>query len=135
LLVFLAGIPLTHMYDNASRGGETLGYSLLAFSSAAFVMWVAMLEGRVPFGVGWLLNWAPLRSCGRFSYAMYVFHNLLHQLVGEQWLVGRFGKLPELPIVFLYALAVFAVSYVAAACSYHGLEKHFLKFKRFFDGA
>jgi len=134
LLVFLLGIPLTHVYDNYRLTGETFGYSLLALSSAVFVTWVALLDGRAPFGIGWLLNWAPLRSCGKYSYGMYVFHNLLHKLVGEPWLMARFGKLPPLPIAFLYALAVFAVSYVAAAGSYHGFEKHFLKLKRFFDG-
>jgi peptidoglycan/LPS O-acetylase OafA/YrhL len=133
LLVFLAGVPLTHMYDNGTLAGETLGYSLLALSCAAFVTWVAMLEGRAGFGVGWLLNTPPVRSCGRYSYAIYIFHNLLHTLVGEPWLTSRFGELPPLPIAFIYALAVFGVSYVAAFCSYHALEKHFLKLKRFFD--
>src|SRR5262249_4312687 len=117
LLVFLTGIPLTHGYDNSILAGETLGYSLLAVASAAFVLWAARLDGRAALGAGWLLNWAPLRSCGKYSYAMYVFHNLLHCLVGKPWLMARFGKLPPLPIAFLYALAVFAASYAAAVCS------------------
>lgn len=132
LLVFLVGFPLTHVYDNSRLSGETLGYSLLALSSALFVMWVALLDGRAPYGIGWLLNWAPLRSCGKYSYAMYVFHNILHKLVGEPWLIARFGK-PPVPIAFIYGLGVFAISYVVAFCSYHALEKHFLKLKRFFD--
>ena len=53
--------------------------------------------------------------------------------MGEPWLVARFGKLPPLPIAFVYGLAVFLISYGVAFCSYHGLEKHFLKLKRFFD--
>jgi hypothetical protein len=64
---------------------------------------------------------------------MYVFHNLLRQMVGEPWLTARFGKLPPPPITFIYALAVYGVAYVAAFCSYHALEKHFLKLKRFLD--
>jgi peptidoglycan/LPS O-acetylase OafA/YrhL len=134
LLVFLAGVPLTHIYDNGRWTGETLGYSMLAVSSSAFVLWAAMSAGRAASGVARLLNFAPLRSVGRYSYAIYVFHNLLHQLVGEPLLSARFGKLPPLPIVFLYAIAIFAASYAAAVCSYHGLEKHFLKLKRFFGG-
>ena len=132
LLVFLAGVPLTHMYDNGRWAGETLGYSLLAASSSAFVLWAAMSGGHAS-GAARLLSFAPLRSVGRYSYAIYIFHNLLHQLVGEPWLVARFGKLPPLPIAFLYALVVFAVSYVAAFCSYHALEKHFLKLKGWFE--
>jgi len=106
---------------------------MLAASSSAFVLWAAMSGGRAPSGAARLLSFAPLRSVGRYSYAIYIFHNLLHQLVGEPWLMARFGKLPPLPIAFVYALVVFAVSYVAAFCSYHALEKHFLKLKRFFE--
>jgi peptidoglycan/LPS O-acetylase OafA/YrhL len=145
LVVFLAGVPLTHLYDNGRWAGETFGYSLLAGSSSAFVLWAAVLgshtaagshgavRSHAAAGAARLLNFAPLRSCGKYSYAIYVFHNLLHQLVGEPWLMARFGKPPPLPVVFLYALAVFALSYLAAVCSYHGLEKHFLKLKRCFD--
>ncbi|HUJ53223.1 MAG TPA: acyltransferase [Steroidobacteraceae bacterium] len=135
LLVFVAGIPLTHLYNRDALSGATLGYTLLALSSAAFVTWTAMLEGRAlsGIGVGAMLASAPLRSCGRYSYAMYVFHNLLHKLIGEPWLIGRFGKLPPLPIVFLYALSVLLITYVLAFCSYHALEKHFLRLKRPFE--
>jgi peptidoglycan/LPS O-acetylase OafA/YrhL len=133
LLVFLAGVPLTHMYDNGGWAGETLGYSMLAASSSAFVLWAAMSGGHAASGAARLLSFAPLRSVGRYRHAIYIFHNLLRQLVGEPWLMARFGKLPPLPIAFVYALVVFAVSYVAAFCSYHALEKHFLKLKRFFE--
>ena len=140
VLVFLAGMPLTHMYDNGRWIGETLGYSLLAVSSSALVLWAAISGvhaasgGCAGSGAARLLNWAPLRSIGRYSYAIYIFHNLLHWLVGVPWLSARFGKLPPLPVVFLYALGVLAISYLAAVCSYHGLEKRFLRLKRCFDG-
>ena len=133
LLVFLAGIPLTHIYDNDHLAGETLGYSLLACSSAAFVLWAAMLDPRAPPGLGSLLLWSPLRSCGKYSYAIYVFHNLLHKLVGEPWLVGRFGKAPPLQVVFTYSTAVLLISYGLAFCSYYALERRFLRLKRFFE--
>lgn len=134
LLVFLTGVPLTHLYARDRLAGETFGYTLLAFSSAAFVMWAALPLGRAPTVIGSLLAWAPLVSCGKYSYAMYVFHNLLHKLLGEPWLIGRFGKQPPLHVAFAYTLAVLLISYVLAFCSYHALEKHFLKLKRFFDG-
>jgi peptidoglycan/LPS O-acetylase OafA/YrhL len=135
LVVFLLGIPVTHFYNRDSLSGATFGYSLLALSSAAFVTWTAMLQGRAltGFGVGALLNSVPLRSCGRYSYAMYVFHNLLHKLLGEPWLIGRFGELPPLPVVFLYALVLLLCTYVLAFLSYHLLEKHFLRLKRPFE--
>jgi len=133
--LFVVGLPLTQLYNRDSLSGATYGYTFLALSSAAFVTWAAMLEGRAGFGVGSLLSSAPLRSCGRYSYGMYVFHNLLHKLLGEPWLTRTFGKLPLLPVVFLYAAAVLLVTYLLALGSYHLLEKPFLRLKRPFAGA
>jgi peptidoglycan/LPS O-acetylase OafA/YrhL len=124
--VFLAGMALTHLYDRERLSGETLGYSLLACSCAAFVSWAAMSETRaVAF-----LALAPLRSLGKYSYAMYIFHNLIHKLLGEPWLVATFGKEPALPVIFGYALVLLGVSYLLAYLSWHALEKHFLRLKR-----
>jgi peptidoglycan/LPS O-acetylase OafA/YrhL len=133
LLVFLFGMPLTHLYNRDTLSGETLGYTLLAFSSATFVTWAALGEARALTGGGSLLTWVALRSCGKYSYAMYVFHNLLHKLLGEPWLIGRFGRQPPLPVVFVYALVVLGVTYLLARCSYSALEKHFLRLKRPFE--
>ncbi len=132
LLVFLAGIPFTHGYDIGRLSGETLGYTLLALSTAVFVTWAALpgLPARSP--VVSLLVWGPVRSCGKYSYAIYVFHNLLHSLVGVPWLTGRFGKQTPVPAALVYVVAVLLVSYALAFCSYHLLEKHFLRLKRLF---
>ena len=132
LLVFLAGIPFTHGYDIGRLSGETLGYTLLALSTAVFVTWAALpgLPARSP--VVSLLVWGPVRSCGKYSYAIYVFHNLLHSLVGVPWLTGRFGKQIPVPAALVYVVAVLLVSYALAFCSYHLLEKHFLRLKRLF---
>jgi peptidoglycan/LPS O-acetylase OafA/YrhL len=134
LALFLSGAALTHLYDRERWPCQTFGYSLLAICSAAFVTVVAGFpRGRSPVGVVVaLLSWRPLRSCGKYSYAMYVFHNLLHKLIGEPWLLTTFGRQPPVQFAFLYALAVFAASYALAFCSYHALEQHFLKLKRFF---
>jgi peptidoglycan/LPS O-acetylase OafA/YrhL len=133
LLVFLLGIPLTHLYNRFSLPGETFGYTLLACSSAAFVTWAAIQGSRPRTLADALLASAPLCSCGKYSYAMYVFHNLLHKLLGEPWLTGRFGEHPSLQVVFAYALAVLLISYLLAFCSYHAFEKHFLRLKRWFE--
>jgi peptidoglycan/LPS O-acetylase OafA/YrhL len=133
LAVFVAGIPLTHLYDRDRLMGETLGYTLLAFCSALFVTWAALHGARAPQGLARLLTWAPLRSCGRYSYAMYVFHNLLHKLLGEPWLIGKYGQHPPLRAVYVYALVVLGVTYLLALCSYHALEKPFLRLKRRFE--
>lgn len=129
-LLFGLGIPLTHVYDRYSAVGATLGYTLLAISSAGLVLSVS-LPGRVR-GISAGLAWGPLRSVGRYSYAMYVFHALVHKLFGELWLMSRFGSLPPTYVVLGYALALLATSYALAFCSYHLLEKRFLKLKGVF---
>jgi peptidoglycan/LPS O-acetylase OafA/YrhL len=133
LLVFAAGIPLTHVYSTAGLAGQTLGYTLLGLCSAIFVTSVALSDGRGRARITSLLACAPLRSCGRYSYAMYVSHNLLHKLLGEPWLIARFGEQPPVPVVFAYGVGVLLVSYVLAFCSYHALERHFLRLKRLFE--
>jgi len=132
LLLFVAGALLTHMYDNSTVASETVGYSFLALSCAAFVLWAAMPGGRGAPGLAALLGWSVLRSCGKYSYGIYVLHNLLHELAGRPLLTARFGKLPPLPIAFAYAVVVLVASYLLAFCSYHALEKHFIRLKRFF---
>jgi peptidoglycan/LPS O-acetylase OafA/YrhL len=129
-LLFVAGIPLTHYYDRTSLAGETIGYTLLALSSAGFVTAVAVPEARA--GLASLLSWRPLTSCGRYSYAMYVFHQILHKLVGEPWLHARFGNQPTTQVMFFYCVAILLVTYLLGFLSYHGFEKHFLRMKRFF---
>jgi peptidoglycan/LPS O-acetylase OafA/YrhL len=129
--LFVAGIPLTHVYDRYRVAGETFGYTLLAACSAAFVMAVS-LPAR-PGKVTAALAWAPLRSVGKYSYAMYVFHGLLNKLIGEAWLSQHFGHSPAAYVVFLYALVLLAVSAALGFCSYELLEKHFLKLKTLFE--
>jgi peptidoglycan/LPS O-acetylase OafA/YrhL len=132
-VLFAAGIPLTHAYAITGSSGETLGYTLLALCSAIFVMSVALSQGRARAGVVSLLAWGPLRSFGKYSYAMYIFHNLLHKLWGEPWLIARFGERPPVQVVFAYGLMILMLSYLLAFCSYHLLEKRFLRLKRFFE--
>jgi peptidoglycan/LPS O-acetylase OafA/YrhL len=133
LLLFLLGAVLTHAYDRTTWPGQTLGYTLLAVCSAALVGSVAVTEHTAPTRLASVLAWRPLRSFGRYSYAIYVFHNLLHKLVGEPWLTKHFGESPPVQVVFMYASLVLAVSYLLGMCSYHVLEKHFLTLKRYFE--
>src|SRR6185295_20205529 len=73
-----------------------------------------------------------LRSFGKYSYAIYLFHQPLNQLIGEPVLhtvePDRVGTTAGLA----YMAIVTAASYVLALASYHGYEKHFLALKRYF---
>jgi peptidoglycan/LPS O-acetylase OafA/YrhL len=63
---------------------------------------------------------------------MYIFHNLLHKLIGEPRLLAVFGEHLPAAIAFVYAGMVLMASYVLGFASYHLLEKHFLRLKRLF---
>ncbi len=131
LVVFLAGLPLTHVYDRYSWSGETLGYSLLAMVCAAFVTAIA-LSPTSEVRVAALLAWGPLRSIGKYSYAMYVFHGLLIKMAGEPWMIARFGTAAPAAAVIAYVAVIAMASYLMGYASYHLLETHFLKLKRLF---
>jgi peptidoglycan/LPS O-acetylase OafA/YrhL len=125
--LFIAGIPLTHLYDRYSVAGETFGYTFLALCSAALVLFVALAQpGQA---IASTLGWRPLVSIGKYSYAIYVFHGILNKWFGESLLTRYFGGTPSAKVVFMYALTILGVSYLLGFTSYHLLEKHFLKLK------
>jgi peptidoglycan/LPS O-acetylase OafA/YrhL len=80
------------------------------------------------FSMPWLI------FLGKYSYALYVFHYmmmpLLDRYVSDKAMSERFGS-------FIVGMAVhlvicIAASIVVALASWHLLEKHFLKLKRYF---
>ena len=130
LALFVLAMPLTGFYDDSRIAGETIGYSVLAWCSAVLVTGAAMTDGGEPSWLSRALRWAPLRSCGKYSYAMYVFHQLLHKLVSLPAIIYYFGPHPAPQVVFAGSLVTLLVSYGLAFLSYHGFEKHFLSLKR-----
>lgn len=132
LILFLGAIPFTHVYDRTRWAGETFGYSVLALAGALFVTAVALSAARPPSRIAAFLGSAPLRSLGKYSYAMYVFHGLLHKLVGEPWLIARYGEAVPASAAVCYALVLLLVSYLLGFCSYELFERHFLKLKSLF---
>ena len=70
---------------------------------------------------------------GKYSYAMYVVHPLLHDFIGVPLLAAMLGAKPaSLLQSLLYALSVLSASLAVAWLSYHLIEKQFLGLKRFF---
>jgi peptidoglycan/LPS O-acetylase OafA/YrhL len=130
LALFLLAMPLTGFYDDTRIAGETIGYTVLAWCSAVLITGVAMTDGSEPSWMSRALRWPPLRSCGKYSYAMYVFHQLLHKLVTLPTIIKYFGPHPLPQVIFAGSVATLLVSYALAFLSYHGFEKHFLALKR-----
>jgi peptidoglycan/LPS O-acetylase OafA/YrhL len=130
-IVFGVGALFTHSYTAFDSGTLTMGHTLLAVSMTTVLL--AVIAGSPSLAPNWLsaaLRVAALRSVGKFSYAMYVFHIPLSILVGAPLLpaLRRLGS--GYPV--WYAIWIAACSYLAAMASYHLLEKHFLRAKRYF---
>ena len=84
---------------------------------------------------GVLLSFQPLRLVGKYSYALYVVHPVIAQTISR-----RIAERYDVPLVFgsqiplsvAIALLCGVVSAAAAWLSWHVLERHVLKLKRFF---
>lgn len=124
----LVGAIGTHEYSVFSFTTLTIGQSLLSLVFAMFILYAVTHRtdgrvGRIPA----LLRSRPLGSIGRYSYAMYVFHLPIAMAIPFA-LFSPLGALAPLAL----ALTVLVATYLAAALSWHLLEKHFLKLKRYF---
>ncbi|MFT5050858.1 MAG: peptidoglycan/LPS O-acetylase OafA/YrhL [Chlamydiales bacterium] len=120
------------MLDPIQSLTYTLGFSGIAFLYGAFLVLCistppgSMLARAVDNGF--------LRTLGKYSYALYLFHGpvgtgmrlLYHPRHQPLWLGS------SLPRTLIYVLIASVASLAAAFLSWHLMEKHFLKLKRYF---
>jgi peptidoglycan/LPS O-acetylase OafA/YrhL len=87
----------------------------------------AIPPGTVGRRLAGLLEARWLRSVGRYSFAMYVFHLPILMACGHaiRDAVAFTGSAAPLS----YAVVVIVLSYLAGMVSFHLLEKHFLRLK------
>ncbi len=126
------------MYAGLNRNFAPVAPSLGAFNQTA----VALLFGAVLLvSLHWNENPAThwqrflshpiMRSIGKYSYAIYVFHLPIRYLVSplwNKWLTPTVGPLQ----VSAQALTIFLIAYAAAVISWICLEQPCLRLKRFF---
>jgi len=133
-IAIVACIVLTTAgFSSANFAVKTVGYTALAAIFASVVIGAAAAERDS--GLGRLWSWRPLRFMGTYSYGIYVFHELIAPAM-EHWIPissisTQFGS-RWLGIAGFFLLSA-SVSTLAALASYHAMEKHFLRLKRFFD--
>lgn len=136
MLVSIGFLTLTaaisHEYSVYDIGTLTVGYPMLACSFALIVL-LLNLDASVPTvrALNSVLTLPVLRSIGRYSYAMYVFHIPIILLSGAtiRQLFSFAGS--SMPLFYVLTITIF--SYCAGFLSFHLLEKHFLNMKRWFS--
>jgi peptidoglycan/LPS O-acetylase OafA/YrhL len=132
--LFLAiAFCLLHGIQHEQPFVQTIGFSLLAGFFGALVLLVTLLPlNHIAIRA---LELKPLKSIGRYSYAIYIFHwtlfpLLFERLLPDKWVYAHLRYIPG--AIFRYCVFV-TISYLLALLSWHAFEKHFLKLKRFFE--
>lgn len=127
LALGVIGAAVTDTYAVYGRGTFTIGYTMLSVCFALLLLGAIAAPSRINIPYQKVLAYAPLRSVGKYSYAMYVFHMLIILSIGPSILAQLKPLTSFYPL--LYVLVITMLSYVAAFISYHCYEKHFLKLK------
>lgn len=110
----------------------TIGYSVIAVFWTCVLVEAAHAGDRGMFGVVFNSRW--LRSLGKYSYGIYVYHAILQIFIFDHlWprgeLIDRFGS--NVAAVLIYATFNVGCSIALAVLSYELYEKQFLGLKRF----
>jgi peptidoglycan/LPS O-acetylase OafA/YrhL len=130
VLSLAAGAAISRGYNSLDPMTLSLGYTFLA---VAFALSVAAGAAADHLGAaGWprALRWSPLRRIAKYSYAMYVLSVPLHFLVGKPALSALgLASSDSIAVDLAYIVIGTALSFLAAAASFHLLEVHFLKLK------
>ncbi|MEO5561308.1 MAG: acyltransferase [Dokdonella sp.] len=120
MLVVMTGL-LVGRLGRMTEPMQVAGYTIIALGFA-LVLVSAMAPATRFF------SWAPLRTIGTCSYAMYVFYAPLHLLAGLP-LLARISASPSVPLALAYVLVASLATFCLAALSYRFYERHFLALK------
>ena len=136
ILVFMAGVGLLRLirsHGDYSLFVETLGFTLLAVSFSALILYAAATDGEKSLFQRALRN-GVLTDFGKYSYGIYVYHvpvmvlcdflvysRLSHALVLHFWFSA------------VYIAFLFVTTFFIAKASYECFERRFLDLKRHFE--
>jgi peptidoglycan/LPS O-acetylase OafA/YrhL len=132
-------VTYMYLYATARTGNwQEQASSIIGASLIGVIMTCTVYLVVSPGATPWLkkpLEAAWLRSVGKYSYAMYMFHwTLIPPLMS---LFSHFGLSRRIGSPFVaylpFAICSTIICYLLAVASWHLYEKHFLKLKRFFE--
>ncbi len=115
---------------------QTFGYTLFAIIGAVFVFDIANSTPGKRDALARFLCAPTLRKMGTYSYAAYVIHKPLHQLVGLPLITEmQNGQPATVGVALAYFAITSALVFFLAFISFHAFEKHFLGLKKYFVAA
>lgn len=122
--IFAAIVLSQRSFSATNAGIVTIGSSALAATFGSLIV-LAVTEHRVRR----VFEWSSLRTLGKYSYGLYVWHPLLFIIVmhSEPARALRGGN--GVTEAILSSVVAVAVTAVATAVSWHLYEKQFLKLK------
>ncbi len=130
LLCLAVGWSTGNFAFESNRTVNLIGYSLLALVSASLIAMAISPSSRAVRVLGSPL----LRSLGRYSYGIYVLHQMVATALEDRFGGSLRSSIPSKALLHLVLLAlVLAFTIPLAMLSYHFLERPFLRLKRFFD--
>lgn len=136
-LLTLVAVPLimavNHNFAPVTDGLGLFNQTLAALGFAALLLAALLPKGLPGRLLQRALNLGWLRTVGKYSYAMYVFHLPLMWWIEPQ--VGRYFPLAEhanLSVALVTNSTVMVSTLAVAWLSWRLLEQPFLKLKRFF---
>jgi peptidoglycan/LPS O-acetylase OafA/YrhL len=115
--------------------GESAKLSVICLCCGSLLLVTVTSGPRQLFG--WFFSLPVMRFFGKYSYGIYVFHELFAPLfngrlgaeaISRNWGVGNWYA--AMSIHFVLA---FVISVLVALISWNLLEKHMLKLKRYFE--
>lgn len=131
----LAGLAvLARGFGTYDRRVMIIGYPLLALFFATTISFA--VDGRLPPRLARVLSSGALPSCGRVSYAMYIFHWPIIALAAPslERLTSRLSVAAGAALNLAVVVVGTLVTYGLAVVSYKYVESPFLKLKERFHG-
>jgi peptidoglycan/LPS O-acetylase OafA/YrhL len=105
------------------------------FCGSLLVMAVSSSPKQI---VGWFFTLPFMRFFGKYSYGLYIFHELFNPLfngpLGVHTIGAKFGVNWYIAM-FLHFIVAALIAIGVSLVSWHVLEKHMLKLKRYFEHA